>query len=215
VFANVTAKQLFDGPRPVERGHVLPYDADPQIAASLTDLTDSVVSATGFRSGFIHCEWIVGQHGPVLVECAGRIPGDGITVLLGIAWGVNLVELYADLMEGRLDHSRLPKQPAGCAAVAFGRATPGTVVSLSGVEAASRGDGIILVMPLVEIGDQVHDLRSSADRVVLAIAAGTDLAEATARAEAAVGLVTVTTSRSSITSAPANSASTLPTGGPR
>lgn len=201
VFANVTAKQLFDGPRPVERGHVLPYDADPEIAASLTELTGSVVWATGFRSGFIHCEWIVGHDGPVLVECAGRIPGDGITVLLGVAWGVNLVELYADLMEGRLDHSRLPKQPVGCAAVAFACATPGAVVSISGVEAASQSDGIILVMPLVEVGDQVPDLRSSADRVALAIAAGADLAEATARAEAAVGLVAVTTSRSPITSA--------------
>ena len=189
VFANVTAKQLFDGPRPVERGHVLPYDADPQIVASLTELTGSVVSATGFRSGFIHCEWIVGQAGPVLVECAGRIPGDGITVLLGVAWGVDLVELYADLMEGRLDHSRLPKQPACRAAVSFARTAPGTVVSVSGVEAASELDGVILVMPLVEVGDQVHDLRSSMDRVALAIAAGADPAEATARAEAAFSLI--------------------------
>ena len=194
VFANVTAKQLFDGPRPVERGHVLPYDADPQIAASLTELTGGVVSATGFRSGFIHCEWIVSQDGPVLVECAGRLPGDGVTALLGIAWGVDLVELYADIMQGQLDQSRLPKQPVGCSAVAFACATPGTVVSISGVEAASEVDGVYMVMPLVEVGDQIHELRSSADRVVLAIAGGADLAEASARAETAVGMVAVTTS---------------------
>jgi biotin carboxylase len=194
VFANVTAKQLFDGLRPVERGHVLPYDADPQIATSLTELTGRVVSATGFRSGFIHCEWIVDHDRPMLVECAGRVPGDGIMALLGIAWGDNLVALYADLMEGQLDHSRLPKQPICRAAVAFACATPGTVVSISGVEAASESDGAILVMPLVQVGDQVHELRSSMDRVAMAIAAGIDLAEATARADAAVGLVTVTTS---------------------
>ena len=194
VFANVTAKTLFDGPRPIERGHVLPIDDQPELVAALTELTGAVVAATGFDTGFIHCEWIVGKDGPVLVECAGRIPGDGITVLLSVAWGVDLVELYVALMEGRLDRSKVPQQPTGRAAVAFSGGTPGTVTAVTGEAAAAALDGVLLVLPLVAVDDQVRELRSSADRVAMAFAAGATAAQATSRAEAAVGLVTVATS---------------------
>lgn len=194
VFANVTAKQLFDGPRPIERGHVAPYDEDPALVASLTELTGAVVAATAFDTGLVHCEWIVGADGPMLVECAGRVPGDGITVLVSVAWGIDLMGLYTSMMAGRLDPALLPEGPTGHAAVAYSEAAPGTVTAVTGEDAAGEADGAFLVMVLVKAGEQVRPLRSSHDRVALVMATGDTAAEATARATDAAALVVIETS---------------------
>jgi hypothetical protein len=61
-----------------------------------------VLASVGFGTGFVHCEWIVDDSGvPCLVECAGRMPGDGIIDLIEYAWDVTIVEAYLDLMRGR------------------------------------------------------------------------------------------------------------------
>jgi len=191
VLGNITAKTLFDGPRPIERGHVLPHSG-PE-AEEMLALTGRVVAATGFAAGIVHCEWIVTDRGSVLVECAGRIPGDGITALLGIGWGVDWVEQYVALMSGRLDRQLLPDQPVRSSAVALAAAEPGTVLAIDGLDRAGAIEGVLVVLPLVSVGDEVRPLRSSADRVALAISMGADPAEATARAEQAIALVRVRT----------------------
>jgi biotin carboxylase len=194
VFANVTAKQLFDGPRPIERGHVAPYDEDPELVAALTELTGKVVQAAAFGTGLVHCEWIVGKNGPMLVECAGRVPGDGITVLVSVAWGIDLMGLYASVMAGSLDPAQLPDKPTGHAAVAYSEASPGIVTAVIGEDVAGKADGAFLVMVLVGVGEQVRQLRSSHDRVALVMATGDTAAEATAHATNAAALVVIETS---------------------
>jgi biotin carboxylase len=189
LFSNVTAKELFAGPRPIERGHVLPVDDRPELVESLTELTARVLTAAAFDTGMAHCEWIVGAQGPYLVECAGRVPGDGITVLLELAWGDNLLARYVELLEGRLEDQSVPRAPERYAAVAFAAGAPGTVRSVSGVEQAGAIEGVVSALSLVAPGASVYDLRSSWDRVAMAIAVGATAGQAKARAAEAVGII--------------------------
>ena len=76
VFGAVTKKFLFDGPRPIERGHLHPANIGAELTECLLRETRRVLSAVGMESGFVHCEWIVENGLPHLVECAGRMAGD-------------------------------------------------------------------------------------------------------------------------------------------
>lgn len=73
LFVNVTGKQLFPGPHPVEMAHIVPADIPQELARTLGAQTARVVAAVGFRDGIVHCEWIVSGGVPHLVECAGRL----------------------------------------------------------------------------------------------------------------------------------------------
>jgi len=113
----------------------------------------------------VHCEWIVSGGVPVLVECAGRLPGDGIVDLIDYAWGTNMASLFVDVMRGADITQRLPRKPHAGAAVSFLRVPAGVVRSVEGLEACRAAPGVLSADVVVKPGDRIHDLRSSWDRV--------------------------------------------------
>ncbi|WIM95002.1 ATP-grasp domain-containing protein [Actinoplanes oblitus] len=193
LFTNVTGKQLCPGPRPVELAHVVPADLPPEVAALLGSHTTGVVAATGFGTGIVHCEWILTDGTPYLVECAGRLPGDGIVDLIAAAYRMDLLRSYYALMSGADVTAGLPRRAAGGAAVHFVTAAPGLVEQVSGVEDARAVDGVFLVQVTAGPGDRVPALRSSWDRAGIVMATGADGGEALRRARTAADLVRVDT----------------------
>jgi len=190
LFANVTEKHLFDGPRPIERGHAVPAPIGPQLTDLLVGQTRRVLDAVGFGSGFAHCEWIVMGGVPYLVECAGRMPGDLIVPMIDQAWKTDIVGAFATVMRGELPPP-LPTAAAAGSGVTFIRADPGEVVSVAGVERARAIDGVQSADVLVKPGDRVNELRSSWDRVGWVNAVADTPDDALALAERAAALITV------------------------
>ncbi len=190
LFANVTEKHLFAGPRPIELGHAVPAPIEPALTKLLVRQTRRVLDAVGFASGFAHCEWIVMDGVPYLVECAGRMPGDLIVPMIDQAWGTDIVAAFATVMRGETP-APLPTTAAGGAGVCFVRAEPGEVVSVSGVEEARALDGVLSADVLVAPGDRVNELRSSWDRVGWVNAVAATPAEALELAKRAAALITV------------------------
>jgi biotin carboxylase len=191
LFVNVTGKQLFPGPRPVELAHVVPADIAPALTTLLGDQTRRVVAAVGFRNGIVHCEWIVSGGVPYLVECAGRFAGDGIIELIQRAYGVRLVRSYYAVMRGEPLSEALPQVAAGAAAVRFLSIDPGIVEDVRGVDAATNADGVFLCDVSVAAGDRFTGLRSSWDRVGDVMVTADSPAEALRLAEAATSLVQI------------------------
>ena len=165
LFSNVTQKRLFPGQRPIEMGHAVPARISGTQCDLLVTSTRRVLSAVGFASGYVHCEWIVSGSVPVLVECAGRMPGDGIVDLIDYAWGTNMASLFVDVMRGADITQRLPRKPHAGAAVSFLRVPAGVVRSVEGLEACRAAPGVLSADVVVKPGDRIHDLRSSWDRV--------------------------------------------------
>ena len=125
LFSNVTEKHLFDGPRPIELGHAVPAPIGIGLRERLVAQTRGVLDATGFHSGFVHCEWIVMDGVPHLVECAGRMPGDLIVPMIDTAWGTDMVGAFATVMRGASSPGRCRRRPAparACASCAPSRA---------------------------------------------------------------------------------------------
>ncbi len=191
LFANVTAKLLHPGPRPVEYGHLIPADIPAELTEALVDATAEVVDVVGMHTGTVHCEWIVRDGEPYLVECAGRLPGDSIAEAIEQAWPVDLMERYVRIMSGQAGESG-PFRAVGGAAVLFPAVPAGTVTAVEGLAEARAVEGVFQAGVVVQVGDRVRPMRSSWDRVVGAAAVGPSTDEALRIAEKAVGHIKIT-----------------------
>lgn len=190
LFVNVTGKQLYPGPRPVELAHVVPADIPDDLAGELGEQTRRVVEAVGFADGIVHCEWIVADGVPHLVECAGRIPGDGILEIIHRAYPMDLLRAYFTVMRGE-SPPEPPRRAARGAAVRFVPMEPGVIDAVLGVEQAREVEGVFLVDIQVGAGHRFTGLRSSWDRSGLVMATADSPTEALRRAEKAADLVRI------------------------
>ena len=190
LFAGVTRKFLFEGARPIEQGHLHPADIGAELTDRLVVDTLRVLDAAGFDTGFVHCEWMVDQDVPQLIECAGRMAGDWIIDLIQIAWGYDPVPQYYALMKGQEPELPPPAAPKAAAIWMERATTPGVVDSVEGVEDARAVPGVRTVIN-VNAGDQVYELRSSWDRIAGVIAEGATQAEALASAQQGLALVRI------------------------
>jgi biotin carboxylase len=190
LFANITGKALYAGPRPIELGHVVPADLPEDTAGLLRRRTADVLRAVGFGTGIVHCEWILSDTGPYLVECAGRFPGDGIAELIERAYPVELATHYYALMRGEAPPP-LPHRARGAAAVRFLDIEPGRIKAVDGLAEAAAMPGVVHASVTAAPGDTVPPLRSSWDRIGSVMACADTPAEATARAVAAARRIRV------------------------
>ncbi|WP_405942832.1 ATP-grasp domain-containing protein [Streptomyces sp. NBC_00207] len=191
LFVNVTGKQLFPGAHPVEMAHTVPADIPQELADLLGGQTARLVGAVGFRDGIVHCEWIVSDGVPYLVECAGRLPGGGILDTIQLAYPVQLLRSYYAVLKGEEPTGELPRRAKGGAAVRFLAAGPGRVASVTGVEAARQADGVFLAAVTVGPGHRFTGLHHSWDRAGIVMATADSSAEALRRAETAAGMVRI------------------------
>jgi biotin carboxylase len=193
VFANVTGKLLYPGPHPVEMGHIIPADIAPDLTELLAAQTQKVVEAAGFRDGMVHCEWIVSDGVPYIVECAGRPAGDGIIDMIRQAYPVDINRAFYDVLSGREISVELPAQAKGAAAIRFISAEPGVVTAIHGVEEAKASEGVFYADANTEVDERVNPIHSSQDRPGFAAALGATPAEALRFATEGAALIHVET----------------------
>ena len=111
----------------------------------------------------MHAEWIITPDGPMLVECAGRFPGDRIMDLIDLAYGWCLSRALVDLLAGR--PVELPGPALRSAAIRYLSAEPGQVVAVRGVERARATEGVEDIEVTVSRGGRVRRWESSWDRI--------------------------------------------------
>lgn len=140
-FANVTAKHLFGGRFPVERGHDVPASLPIGDGKLLVEATIALAEAAGVSDAILHAEWILHDGEPVLVECAARIPGGQITRLIRLASDFPLIPAYLEVMLG--DRPAASPVPLRGAAIRYLTAPPGTVADVAGEYEAARMPGVI------------------------------------------------------------------------
>ncbi|NED91175.1 ATP-grasp domain-containing protein [Streptomyces sp. SID11233] len=188
LFRNVTGKTVRPGRHPVEAGHRVPAELPSGVDGRIAAAMDGLVSATGFRTGVLHAEWLLrdGEH-PCLVECAGRVPGDGIHELIDLAHGGSFVADFLTVLGGSGDVT--PRTPRLHAGVRFLDCPSGTVDSVTGAGDAQRLAGVVKVHVPDVTGQQLGTVSSSQQRAGYVMATGATARQAEQRlAEAAAAV---------------------------
>ena len=144
---------------------------------------------TDFRYGVLHSEWILVEAGrPHFIECAARLPGDSIDLLIDLAYGGRFTEDYLAVLEGR---GPIPPRPNRiAAAIRFLTAPTGTIREIAGREVASSLAGITEVTLSIKSGATIAPVTSSWSRLGHVIATGANDREAAQRAATAASLIT-------------------------
>ncbi|HEV2371156.1 MAG TPA: ATP-grasp domain-containing protein, partial [Streptosporangiaceae bacterium] len=190
-FINVTDKELFAGPRPVEAGHTVPSCQPPAVREELASAMQRLVCATAAGTTVLHAEWIVDSSGtPWLVECAARVPGDNICSLISLAHEHSFVEAYLELLRGKVPAAMSPQRAA---AIRFIDAQPGVVTDVVGVDAARSLPGVIEAEVSAAAGQTTGAIGSSYSRLGHVMVTGPDRAGTVATAEQARALIKVVT----------------------
>ncbi|WP_405456593.1 ATP-grasp domain-containing protein [Streptomyces sp. NBC_00101] len=191
-LVNVTAKTLLSSRHPVETGHTVPAALPAGTEAALRRSLGRLAETVGFTSGILHSEWILAEPDgrPHLVECAGRMPGGGITALIDLAYDTDILRCLLDVLEGRAPEVPAPRRGA---AVRFLTPPPGRVETVTGADRALAAPGVREVHLGVAEGAVVRPVTSSWERSGYVIADGADQAQAARNAERAAALIRVET----------------------
>jgi len=186
-FLNVTAKAVQHGPSPVEIGHVVPAPVERRVQIALRAGVERLVSATGFGDGVLHSEWILVRGRPHFIECAARLPGDSIGLLIDLAYGGQFTDDYLAVLSGRALTAHRSSRRA--AAIRFLTASSGTISAITGTDHAAAAPGVEEVAVSVSAGAAVCAVTDSWARLGHVLATGADQREAVERAAAAASLI--------------------------
>jgi biotin carboxylase len=172
-FGNVTEKIVLDGEFPVEMGHVVPARRlTDETVALLHSSVRQLVGATGFQTGVLHSEWMIDGSGvPGLVECAARIPGDGIDRLISLAYDFDFVAAWIGMLLG--GPLPAPRRECAGAAVEYFQAPASPKGAQLATEELLRFDGVASgAVAAYEKSDR--GIRDSSDRNGYVICRGGD-----------------------------------------
>lgn len=158
----VTDKQLSAEPNFVELGHVVPSVHSTN--SSLVECALKSCEALGIEYGIAHFEAKVSRAGEVrVIEVAARTGGDAIMDLVEDVYGVNPYELHVSSYLGaQPDRSERPAR--GVAAIAFLKATPGTVTKVKSSSQLLTSADIKFYSVTAKAGDRVKPLTSWRER---------------------------------------------------
>lgn len=191
----ITDKQLFDGPHPVEAGHTQPSRLSPSVQQEIRRVAVAGITALGFEDCGFHAELKVTESGPRLIEIAARLGGDRIsTHLTPLSTGVNLVRATLEIALGR--KPRLIPGPARGAAIRYFQVpATGFLQQVQGLEDLACLPNLEYLSTETERGERLRPglyigpVQSSLDRCGYVIFSGKNADEAAYKAESAVASV--------------------------
>lgn len=176
----------------VECGHVCPpRDLSAQDCNAMIAFAEQALKALGQTEGVGHTEVFVNGAEMAVVETHLRGGGDRILDLVRLTKGWDLPTAFVHDLLGRPRRAQGKVYPA--AAVWFLLPEKrGTLRDIGALDTARGLEGVVEVTMLKRTGDEVGELRSSYDRLALAVAIGETPSVALERAQAACKTLTVT-----------------------
>ncbi|GAF38669.1 hypothetical protein FC83_GL001951 [Agrilactobacillus composti DSM 18527 = JCM 14202] len=188
VFRNITKKFKFDNGYFVESGHLVPGIVNGIAQHEIFESLDKIVSEAQIGTAILHSEWIVTHDNqPVLVEIAGRRPGDRIVDLISLAYGFDFLWEYCLTMIG--ENTSYQGISLKFAEQKYFEISSGEVISINGIENFAN----IKFELDVHEGDIIPEVKSSEDRRGYFILSNNDFFALEANVRKANKLLTIST----------------------
>lgn len=160
----ITDKITTGAPHFVEMGHTQPSQLSDETKQEIMDVARAANRAIGIMNGPSHTEIIVTEEGPKIVELGARLGGDCITThLVPLSTGVNMVEACIKSALGEVPD--INPTVSMVSAIRFFNQNSGTIKCITGIEEAEQLEGIKQISMVHTVGEKLHAVESSSDRV--------------------------------------------------
>lgn len=185
----------------LEDGDTMPTTLDAETVKKLEQAATSAVHALGIDWGPVKGDVIIDrQKGVKVLEMAARLSGDYFCYeTIPLHNGINLLEAVMDLSLGlSVDPESLKPRYKRGVALRYVWPTPGRVISIEGIEEASKIPGVHFVnfeprWKDISVGSVISPAKSMGERVASVMAHGTTREEAVRIAEQAVQKIQICT----------------------
>lgn len=175
VIVGITAKQTT---KCIEMMHSFPANLGSELEQRVFDQVHHALKSVGLKFGNFHVEcWIDVEEEIIVGEVHARPGGDYIHLLTELATGI---ETYREVLVQLLDcipFTQKSSQPAKKYAVVkfFPQPTAGRVSSIEGYEKVQGEPDVHLIELTAKVGDIVHNLTESSQRVGCIVLIGDEL----------------------------------------
>lgn len=181
----ITDKLTTGAPHFIEMGHSQPSTLTYDIQNEIIRITKKAIKAIGIHNGPSHTEIIVTNEGPKIVEIGARLGGDNITShLVPLSTGIDIVKHCIQVAMNEIPE--LETRTNRGSAIRYFYTQPGIINTIEGVHEVNRLVNIKEIYFSKNIGDSVHEINNSVDRIGYVIAQGNDQNEAVTVCEKAV-----------------------------
>ena len=155
-FLSVTRKQLGQEPHFVEVGHITPSGLPPPAESRVRAYVGDILKAIGLTDGAFHAELRVRHEEPILMEIAGRPPGDKICELILLSTGADMLLGMIQLMCGDEPLAANPSRLSVFTGVRyFERPGLRTYAAAENFDAMTKRPCVVRAELLVNAGDEI------------------------------------------------------------
>ncbi|MBD5443999.1 MAG: ATP-grasp domain-containing protein [Lachnospiraceae bacterium] len=160
----ITDKYITPPPYFVELAHCEPSMLDDNIQKQIRAVALQAVKVIKLQNGPSHTEIKVTKDGPKVVELAARLGGDFITSrLVPLSTGIDMVGASVELAAG--ERVNIERKCSRGAAIHFIQAKEGVIKEISVPDEVYDLSGVEEVVIYKKVGDTVHGIKSSNDRI--------------------------------------------------
>jgi biotin carboxylase len=177
----------------VEIGHSIPAQLDGKTYQQVIELVTQFLDVVQLAEGPAHTEIKLTSRGPRIIESHNRPGGDRINELVRVAFGVDMKRIALGWPCGLVEPLEVAPRLESGAAVRFFTPTPGVIREVSGLDAVRDAEGVVELYLGVEVGDRVHPVTESYDRVGWVVCRGATALEANRRCENVLRTVRIIT----------------------
>ncbi|GKX31018.1 hypothetical protein SH1V18_34980 [Vallitalea longa] len=163
LFNNITKKLTMSNKYSVELGHIVPGDFSDEEKKSIIAAKQALIQGLGVENGILHSEWMLNDKGPYLIECAGRAPGDNIPELFELSYGINLFQIFINILSGK--NAVFPDKPIGVSCISYFTAQPGKLLEVIGLDELKKMDGFVRAELSVSPGHIIEPVTSNYSRM--------------------------------------------------
>ena len=173
----VTDKLTTGAPHFVEMGHSQPSQLGKENVEAIKDLAVRAVKAVGISNGPAHVEIMLTAQGPKMIELGARMGGDCITThLVPLSTGIDMIKATIDICLGNIPD--IEQKFNKGSAIRYFNISCGKILNISGVDNATKLNGVYQISLYKQIGDEIKTIDSSTDRVGFVISQGDNVKEA-------------------------------------
>lgn len=173
----VTDKLTTGAPHFVEMGHSQPSQLGKENVEAIKELAVRAVKAVGISNGPAHVEIMLTAKGPKMIELGARMGGDCITThLVPLSTGIDMIKATIDICLGNIPD--IEQKFNKGSAIRYFNISCGKILNISGVDNATKLNGVYQISLYKQIGDEIKTIDSSTDRVGFVISQGDNVKEA-------------------------------------